>query len=49
MEVQQQRINRPVIVVIAVQHIRQKSMGDHHNGGVWRSSPQRRLDVTGVS
>ena len=36
-------------VVVAAHHRRQKSMSDHNSGGVCRSTPQRRLGVTGIN
>ena len=32
-------MDRPVIVVIAVHHRRQKSMGSHHSRGIYQSTP----------
>ena len=42
------RNDKPIIRVIAAYYRRQKSMGDHHVGGVCHSKPQRRLDVAEV-
>ena len=46
---QKKTMKRPVIVFVAVHYRRQKLMSNHCSGGICRSTPQRRLGVTGVS